>query len=258
MNQFSKRLEVVMLNGKVAVVTGASRGIGRAIAEDLAANGASVVINYNSSADAAEAVVAAIKANGGEATAVQADVADFDAAHTLIQTAIDTYGHIDIVVNNAGTTRDKLLPMMKEEDWDIVLDTNLKSVFNCCKAAARPMLRRKQGGRIINISSVVGLVGQGGQSNYAASKAGVIGFTKSLAKELAPRQITVNAIAPGFFLTDLTNVLADDLKEKSLAYIPLGRWGELPEVGFLVSFLASDKAAYITGQVINVDGGIAM
>lgn len=247
-----------MLNGKVAVVTGASRGIGRAIAEDLAANGAVVVINYNSSADAAEEVVAGIKAKGGAATAVQADVANFDAAQTLIQTALDTYGHIDIVVNNAGTTRDKLLPMMKEEDWDIVLDTNLKSVFNCCKAAARPMLRRKQGGRIINISSVVGLVGQGGQSNYAASKAGVIGFTKSLAKELAPRQITVNAIAPGFFLTDLTNVLADDLKEKSLAFIPLGRWGELPEVGFLVSFLASDKAAYITGQVINVDGGIAM
>lgn len=247
-----------MLNGKVAVVTGASRGIGRAIAEDLAANGASVVINYNASADAAEEVVAGIKANGGEATAVQADVANFDAAQTLIKTAIDTYGHIDIVVNNAGTTRDKLLPMMKEEDWDIVLDTNLKSVFNCCKAAARPMLRRKQGGRIINISSVVGLVGQGGQSNYAASKAGVIGFTKSLAKELAPRQITVNAIAPGFFLTDLTDILADDLKEKSLDYIPLGRWGELPEVGFLVSFLASEKAAYITGQVINVDGGIAM
>lgn len=247
-----------MLDGKVAVVTGASRGIGRAIAEDLAANGATVVINYHSSADAAQEVVAAIKANGGEATAVQADVSNFNEAQTLINTAIEIYGHIDIVVNNAGTTRDKLLPMMNEEDWDIVLDTNLKSVFNCCKAAARPMLRRKQGGRIINISSVVGLVGQGGQSNYAASKAGVIGFTKSLAKELAPRQITVNAIAPGFFLTDLTDVLADDLKEKSLDYIPLRRWGELPEVGFLVSFLASDKAAYITGQVINVDGGIAM
>jgi 3-oxoacyl-[acyl-carrier protein] reductase len=247
-----------MLEGKVALVTGASRGIGRAIAEDLAANGAKVVINYNSSADAANEIVAAIKANGGEATAVQADVSDFKAAQDLVKTAIDTYGHIDIVVNNAGTTRDKLLPMMKEDDWDVVLDTNLKSVFNCCKAVARPMLRRKQGGRIINISSVVGLVGQGGQSNYAASKAGVIGFTKSLAKELAPRQITVNAIAPGFFLTALTDVLTDDLKEKSLEYIPLGRWGELPEVGYLVSFLASDKAAYITGQVINVDGGIAM
>ena len=247
-----------MLEGKVALVTGASRGIGRAIAIDLAANGAKVVINYNSSAEAANEVVAAIEANGGEATAVQADVSDFAAADTLVKTAIDTYGHVDIVVNNAGTTRDKLLPMMKEDDWDVVLDTNLKSVFNCCKAAARPMLRRKQGGRIINISSVVGLVGQGGQSNYAASKAGVIGFTKSLAKELAPRQITVNAIAPGFFLTALTDVLADDLKDKSLEYIPLGRWGELPEVGYLVSFLASDKASYMTGQVINVDGGIAM
>ena len=247
-----------MLEGKVALVTGASRGIGRAIAIDLAANGAKVVINYNSSAEAANEVVAAIEANGGEATAVQADVSDFAAADTLVKTAIDTYGHVDIVVNNAGTTRDKLLPMMKEDDWDVVLDTNLKSVFNCCKAVARPMLRRKQGGRIINISSVVGLVGQGGQSNYAASKAGVIGFTKSLAKELAPRQITVNAIAPGFFLTALTDVLADDLKDKSLEYIPLGRWGELSEVGYLVSFLASDKAAYITGQVINVDGGIAM
>lgn len=247
-----------MLDGKVALVTGASRGIGRAIAEDLAANGAKVVINYHSSAAAAEEVVAAIQANSGEATAVQADVSDFKEAQTLVKRAIDTYGHLDIVVNNAGTTRDKLLPMMKEEDWDVVLDTNLKSVFNCCKAAARPMLRRKQGGRIINISSVVGLVGQGGQSNYAASKAGIIGFTKSLAKELASRAITVNAIAPGFFLTDLTDVLADDLKEKSLEFIPLGRWGEIPEVGYLVSFLASEKAAYITGQVINVDGGIAM
>lgn len=247
-----------MLEGKVALVTGASRGIGCAIAKDLAANGAKVVINYNSSATAAAEVVAAIEANGGEATAVQADVSHFDEAQTLIKTAIDTYGHLDIVVNNAGITRDKLLPMMKEDDWDAVLDTNLKSVFNCCKAASRPMMRRKKGGRIINISSIVGQVGQGGQSNYAASKAGVIGFTKSLAKELASRQITVNAIAPGFFLTALTDVLSDDLKEKSLEYIPLGRWGELPEIGYLVSFLASEKAAYITGQVVSINGGMAM
>lgn len=240
------------------MVTGASRGIGRAIAEELAANGASVVVNYNASAAAAEEVVAGIVANGGQATAVPADVSNFQAAQELIKTAIATYGHIDILVNNAGTTRDTLLMMMKEDQWDTVLDTNLKSVFNCCKAAVRPMVRRKQGGRIINISSVVGLVGQAGQSNYAASKAGVIGFTKSLAKEIGSRQITVNAIAPGFFLTALTDALSDDMKEKSLEFIPLGRWGELPEVGYLVSFLASDKAAYITGQVINVDGGIAM
>lgn len=240
------------------MVTGASRGIGRAIAEELAANGASVVVNYNASAAAAAEVVAGIVANGGQATAVPADVSDFQAAQELIKTAIATYGHIDILVNNAGTTRDTLLMMMKEDQWDTVLDTNLKSVFNCCKAAVRPMVRRKQGGRIINISSVVGLVGQAGQSNYAASKAGVIGFTKSLAKEIGSRQITVNAIAPGFFLTALTDALSEEMKEKSLEFIPLGRWGELPEVGYLVSFLASDKAAYITGQVINVDGGIAM
>ncbi len=246
------------LDGKVAIVTGASRGIGRAIAEDLAGNGAKVVINYNASADAANEVVEGIKSNGGEAIAVQANVSEFDAAQALVKQAIDTFGHVDILVNNAGTTRDTLLMMMKEDQWDAVLDTNLKSVFNCCKAVARPMVRRKQGGRIINISSVVGIVGQAGQSNYSASKAGVIGFTKSLAKELGSRQITVNAIAPGFFLTALTEVLSEDIKEESKEFIPLGRWGELPEVGYLVSFLASDKAAYITGQVINVDGGIAM
>lgn len=247
-----------LLAGKVAVVTGASRGIGSVIARDLAAHGAKVVINYNASAGAAEEVVAAIQADGGEATAVQANVADFDAAQGLIKTAVDTYGQIDILVNNAGTTRDTLLLTMKEADWDTVIETNLKSVFNCCKAAVRPMVRRKQGGRIINISSVVGVVGQAGQANYAASKAGVIGFTKSLAREVASRSITVNAVAPGFFLTALTDVLPEEMKKQSLSLIPLGRWGELQEVAHMVTFLASDKAAYITGQVINVDGGIAM
>ncbi|MFQ5398828.1 MAG: 3-oxoacyl-[acyl-carrier-protein] reductase [Anaerolineae bacterium] len=248
----------MLLEGKVAVVTGASRGIGRAIAEDLAANGASVVVNYNASADAAEEVVAGIQEKGGTAMAVRADVSQFDQAQSLIKKAISSYGRIDILVNNAGTTRDTLLLMMKEQDWDVVLDTNLKSVFNCCKAAVRPMVRRKQGGRIINISSVVALIGQGGQTNYAASKAGILGFTKSLAKEVGTRKITVNAVTPGFFPTALTAVLPEDMVSKSLELIPLGRWGELSEVAYLVSFLASDKAAYITGQVISVDGGIAM
>jgi 3-oxoacyl-[acyl-carrier protein] reductase len=248
----------LLLEGKVAVVTGASRGIGQAIAVDLAANGAKVVINYNASAEAAEGVVTAIKDQGGEAMAVQADVGDFDQAQALIKTAIESYGHLDILVNNAGTTRDALLMTMKEEDWDAVLATNLKSVFNCCKAAIRPMIRRKQGGRIINISSIVGLVGQGGQTNYAASKAGIIGFTKSLAKEVGSRQITVNAVAPGFFPTALTAVLADEHVETMTKLIPLGRWGELEEVAHLVTFLASSKATYITGAVIQVDGGLAI
>lgn len=248
----------MLLEGKVAVVTGASRGIGRAIAADLAAHGATVTVNYNASSDAANEVVAAITEQGGAAKAIQADVSQFDQAQALIKQTLDAYGQIDILVNNAGTTRDKLLLLMKEADWDTVLATNLKSVFNCCKAVARPMIRRKKGGRIINISSVVALVGQAGQANYAASKAGIIGFTKSLAKELGSRQITVNAVAPGFFPTALTAVLPEDTVAASQEFIPLGRWGELPEVAYLVSFLASDKAAYMTGQVISVDGGLAM
>ena len=246
----------MLLEGKVAVVTGASRGIGRAIAETLAAEGASVVVNYQSNAAAAEAVVAGIRARGGQALAVAADVSDVAAAEGLIRAALEAYDHIDIVVNNAGTTRDTLLLSMKEEQWDVVIDTNLKSVFNVCKAAARPMLRRKKGGRIINISSVAGIVGQPGQTNYAASKAGIIGFSKSLAKELGSRGITVNVVAPGFVPTDLTAGLPEDLVKQTLAYIPLGRWGEAQEVAHAVAFLASDRAAYITGEVLRVDGGI--
>jgi 3-oxoacyl-[acyl-carrier protein] reductase len=247
-----------LLAGKVAVVTGASRGLGRAIAEEMAANGARVVVNYHSSEGPAQEVVAAIVNRGGTAVAVRADVSKLAEAQDLVKATLEHYGQLDILVNNAGTTRDTMLMMMSEEQWDTVIDANLKSVFNCCKAALRPMMRRKQGGRIINISSVVGLAGQGGQANYAASKAGIIGFTKSLAKEVGSRRITVNAIAPGFFPTALTAVLPEEVVGKALELIPLGRLGEVDEVAHLAAFLASDKAAYITGEVIRVDGGLAM
>jgi 3-oxoacyl-[acyl-carrier protein] reductase len=246
----------MLLEGKVAVVTGASRGIGRAIAEELAAEGARVIVNFRSGAAAADEVVSAIVDRGGAAVALQADVSDFAAAEGLIKTAIETYGAVDILVNNAGTTRDTLLLSMKEEEWDAVLTTNLKSVFNTCKAVTRPMVRRKQGGRIINISSVSGIVGQPGQANYAASKAGIIGFSKSLAKELGSRNITVNVVAPGFVTTDLTSSLPEDLVKQTLAFTPLGRWGEAREIAHAVVFLASDNASYITGAVLQVDGGI--
>jgi 3-oxoacyl-[acyl-carrier protein] reductase len=247
-----------LLERRVAIVTGASRGIGEAIAIDLAANGAQVVVNYHASEQAAEGVVAEIKKAGGEAMAIQADVSQFQEAQSLIKESLDTYGQIDILVNNAGTTRDTLLLLMKEDDWDVVMDTNLKSLFNCCKAAARPMIRRKEGGRIINISSVSGLVGQGGQTNYAASKAGIVGFTKSLAKELGSRDITVNAVAPGFIPTALTEGLPEELLQGAIQLTPLGRLGKASEIAHLVTFLASDNAAFITGEVIRVDGGLAM
>ena len=244
------------LEGKVAVVTGASRGIGRAIALELARRGAAVVVNYNRAADKAQEVVAAIRAAGGQAEAFQADVADFQQAKALIDFAVKTFGGIHILVNNAGITRDNLIMLMKEEEWDTVIATNLKGTFNCSKAAVRPMMR-KRWGRIINISSVAGTIGNPGQTNYSASKAGQIGFTKALAREVASRNITVNAIAVGYIETDIWEGVPEEARQQILQMIPLGRKGEPEEVAYTVAFLASDQAAYITGQVIGVNGGMA-
>ncbi|NOR82151.1 MAG: 3-oxoacyl-[acyl-carrier-protein] reductase [Ardenticatenales bacterium] len=246
------------MEGKVAVVTGSSRGIGRAIALGLALQGAKVVVNHRASSEQAAEVVAAIQAQGGEAVAMAADVSDFDQAQQLVKTTISSLGSIDILVNNAGTTRDKLLMQMKEADWDAVLNTNVKSVFNCCKAAVRPMLRARRGGRIINISSVSGLVGQVGQTNYSASKAGIIGLTYALAKELGSRQITVNAVAPGYIPTVLTEGLPQEIKDAITQATPLGRFGRSDDIANAVVFLASDRAAFITGITLRVDGGLAI
>lgn len=245
------------LSGKVAVVTGSSRGIGASIAKILAAQGAKVVINHRNSPEGAAEVVAAIKESGGEALAIQADVSQSSEAQRLIKETVDSYGQIDILVNNAGTTRDTLIMTMKDEDWDLVLKTNLSSTYYCSKAVVRPMMK-KRSGRIINITSVVGLAGQAGQTNYAASKAGIIGFTKSLAKEVGSRNITVNAVAPGFVPTALTEVLPETMMQAAVANTPLGRLGTVEDVANAVLFLASDEAAFITGQILTVDGGLVM
>ncbi len=247
----------MQLKDKVAIVTGASRGIGRAIAIDLAARGAAVVVNYHSSESAAQEVAQVIQLAGGRAVIARADVSRLDEAAGLAKAAADAFGKVDILVNNAGTTRDTLLMTMKEDDWDHVVATDLKSVYTCSKAVVRQMIRQR-GGRIINIASVVGLAGQAGQVNYAAAKAGVIGFTKSLAKELGSRNITVNAVAPGFIPTALTSVLTEEQKELAIKLTPLGRFGKPEEVAYAVSFLASEEAAFITGAVLTVDGGLVM
>jgi 3-oxoacyl-[acyl-carrier protein] reductase len=246
-----------MLEGKIAIVTGASRGIGAAIAVDLAANGASVVVNHRDSAAGADEVVKAIAGAGGTALAIQADVSLLADAQRLVKETVDRFGRVDIVVNNAGTTRDMLLMMMSEDDWDTVLRTNLKSAYNCSKAALRPMFKQRYG-RIINITSVSGLAGQAGQSNYSASKAGLIGFTKALAKEVGARNVTVNAVAPGFVPTVLTSTLTEEQKNAAIALTPLGRFAKPEEIAYAVTFLASDRAGFITGQVLSVDGGLVM
>jgi 3-oxoacyl-[acyl-carrier protein] reductase len=242
--------------GKVAVVTGASRGIGRAIAQRLSSEGASLVVNYAASPEAAEEVVQSIQSAGGRATAFRADVGQMDQAKALVEHAIERFGDLHILVNNAGIIRDGLILTMKEDDWDRVLQTNLKSTFNCSKAAVRHMLRKRYG-RIINISSVAGQMGNPGQTNYSASKAGQIGFTKALAREVASRSVTVNAVAAGFIDTGIWDRL-EARKDELTALIPLGRVGLPEEVAHAVAFLASDEAAYITGHVLSVDGGMAM
>ena len=246
-----------ILENKVAVVTGASRGIGREIALSMADEGATVIVNYNGSAARAEEVVKEICDAGGKAEAIQCDVSDFSKAAELMDYVVKTYGRVDILVNNAGITRDNLLMKMSEEDFDAVINTNLKGAFNCMKHIARQMIKQK-GGRIINISSVSVIMGNAGQANYSASKAGIIGLTKAAARELASRSITVNAIAPGFVKTEMTEVLSDAVKAAAEAQIPMKHFGDTKDIADMAVFLASDKAKYITGQVISVDGGMAM
>lgn len=245
-----------MLNGKTAVVTGASRGIGRAIALKLAEHGANVVINYRSSEESALALVQEIEQKGVKALAVQADVSNFEGAKDLIVKAKEELGSVDILVNNAGITKDGILLRMKEEDFDSVINTNLKGVFNCIRHAV-PIMMKQRSGKIINISSVVGLIGNAGQANYSASKAGIIGLTKSTAKEIGSRGVTVNAIAPGFIETEMTHVLSDRVKETIISNTALRKLGKPENVADAVYFLASSMGDYITGQVLSVDGGMA-
>ena len=245
------------LDGKITLVTGASRGIGRAIAIELAAKGAFVIVNYNGSEAAAAETVQTIEAAGGKAAAWQCNVADYAACEQMVNGVLEQYKRIDILVNNAGITRDNLLMKMSEAEFDAVLDTNLKGTFHTMRFVSRQMLKQRAG-RIINLASVVGIVGNAGQTNYAASKAGVIGMTKTAAKELAARGITVNAIAPGFIETDMTGKLSEKIREQMSAQIPLGHFGKPEHVAKAAAFRASDDAAYITGQVLNVDGGMVM
>jgi 3-oxoacyl-[acyl-carrier protein] reductase len=245
------------LDGKIALVTGASRGIGKAIAIALADAGANVIITYRSSSTEAQHVVDAIKQKGRESASFQSDAADFNQSKDIIEKIIASYSRLDVLVNNAGITKDGLLMRMSEEDWDTVIDTNLKSVFNLSKAASRSMMSQRSG-KIINITSIAGVIGNAGQANYAASKAGIIGFTKSLAKELGSRNIQVNAVAPGFVETDMTAKLNEEQRKKIEENIPLKRTAKPEEIAAVVRFLASDEANYITGQVICVDGGMVM
>ena len=245
------------LSGKTALVTGGTRGIGRAIVEAFADAGAKVAFTYRSSSDTADALEAELEGRGVEALAIQSDAADFDAAQETVQAVIDAWGSLDVLVNNAGVTRDNLLIRMNEDDWDAVIGTNLKSVFNTCKAAYRPMMKQRAG-RIINVSSVVGVMGNAGQANYAASKAGIIGFTKSLARELGARGVTANVVAPGYVDTDMTDALSDAAKEAMTNGIPLKRTATPEDIAHAVLFLASDAASYITGHTLHVDGGLAM
>ena len=246
-----------MLNDKIAIVTGASRGIGRELALALAKEGAAVIVNYNGSEAKALEVVALIEAAGGKAEAVQCNIADYQKTAEMMKYVVDKYGRVDILINNAGLTKDNLLMKMSEEEYDMVLDTNLKGAFNCTKHLSRQFLKQKSG-RIINMSSVCGVIGNAGQANYSASKAGLIGMTKAVAKELGSRGITCNAVAPGFIDTEMTEVLPDTVKAAAIEAIPMKRFGTTGDVADLVVFLASDKAKYITGQVICVDGGMAM